>query len=122
MTDVNDADIVVQYGAGVVEDDHIRAALTADGHYILIANHFLVKALGLNAPYNQIKQFHIDWLSLLCLDLPSDDVFNGYIHFAIRLRRFQHLLKDLITVGLGDGLRDGNVVEERLLTRSRQGS
>ena len=32
MTDVNDADIVVQYGAGVVEDDHIRAALTADGH------------------------------------------------------------------------------------------
>ena len=58
MTDSECPDIVVQYGAGVVEDDHIRAALTADGHYILIANHFLVKALGLNAPYNQIKQYH----------------------------------------------------------------
>ena len=81
----------LEYTAVLAGDAAILAQAVGSGPVQVTAQHILVEALGLTAPFAEVNQLLVNWFVLQCSEFDAT-LSVGSCHFLIRLSRFATLL------------------------------
>ena len=82
----------VSYPNSPATDAATLQGMVGLGPVVVSQSHFLVEALGLSAPFAEINQLLIDFISLYCRD-GNDHVKANSFHFILRAAHFGKWLK-----------------------------